>query len=181
VEVAAQSGLDAMTSVETNPNERGLGKPCAGKPPARFDEGESSVAGDCGAALSTLLNQIDEVDTQLEAKLAAMAAAPQPATTAGAPKPRPSASNRGQPANDAGKLIARTLGVDLTTIPGINEVTVETLWAETASDLSAFKSGKHFASWFRLCPDNRGSGGRVLPRTPRRARIASGRPGPASR
>jgi hypothetical protein len=45
-----------MTSVETNPNERGLGKPCAGKPPARFNEGASSVAGDCGAALSTLLN-----------------------------------------------------------------------------------------------------------------------------
>ena len=54
MEVAAQSGLGAMTSVETNPNERGLGKPCAGKPPARFDEGESSVAGDCGAALSLL-------------------------------------------------------------------------------------------------------------------------------
>ena len=56
MEVAAQSGLDAMTSVETNPNERGLGKPCAGKPPARFDEGASSVAAECGAALSTLLN-----------------------------------------------------------------------------------------------------------------------------
>ena len=28
---------------ETNPNERGLGKPCAGKPPARFDEGENSA------------------------------------------------------------------------------------------------------------------------------------------
>jgi hypothetical protein len=55
VELAAQSGLDAMNSVETNPNERGLGKLCAGKPPARFDEGESSDAGDRFAALSTLL------------------------------------------------------------------------------------------------------------------------------
>jgi hypothetical protein len=32
-----------MTDAETNPQERGLGKPCAGKPPARFDEGESSA------------------------------------------------------------------------------------------------------------------------------------------
>ncbi len=55
VKVAAQSGLDAMSSVETNPNERGLGKPCAGKPFARFDEGESSVAGNRFAAFSTLL------------------------------------------------------------------------------------------------------------------------------
>jgi hypothetical protein len=43
-------------SAETNPKEWGLGKPCAGKPPARFDEGESSGAGDCVAALPTLLH-----------------------------------------------------------------------------------------------------------------------------
>ena len=114
------------------------------------------------AGYQFVVKQIADVDTQLEAKLAAMAAAPQPATTASAPKPRPSASNRGQPAYDAGKLIARTLGVDLTTIPGINVITAQTLWAELGSDLSAFKSGKHFASWLSLCPDNRVSGGKVL-------------------
>ncbi len=43
-----------MNSAETNPQERGLGKPCAGKPPARFDEGEGSVPGDRFATLSTL-------------------------------------------------------------------------------------------------------------------------------
>ena len=32
----------------------GFGKPCAGKPPARFDEGEGSVPGDRLVALSTL-------------------------------------------------------------------------------------------------------------------------------
>ena len=47
-----------MTDAEINPKERGLGKPCAGKPPARFDEGESSATGNCYAALSTLL-QLD--------------------------------------------------------------------------------------------------------------------------
>ena len=45
-----------MNSAETNPKERGLGKPCAGKPPARFDEGESRAPGNRFAALSTLLN-----------------------------------------------------------------------------------------------------------------------------
>lgn len=57
--LAADGGLEAMTSAETNPNERGLGKPCAGKPPARFDEGESSAAGNRFAALSTLLSAED--------------------------------------------------------------------------------------------------------------------------
>ena len=58
MELAAQRGLEAMNSAETNPNERGLGKPCAGKPPARFDEGESSVAGNRFAALPTLLSAV---------------------------------------------------------------------------------------------------------------------------
>lgn len=54
MELAAHRGLATMNSAETNPKERGLGKPCAGKPPARFDEGEGSVPGDRLAALSTL-------------------------------------------------------------------------------------------------------------------------------
>ena len=36
---------EPLNSAEINPNERGLGKPCAGKPPARFDEGESCIVG----------------------------------------------------------------------------------------------------------------------------------------
>lgn len=55
MDLAAHSGLETMSSVETNPKERGLGKPCAGKPPARFDEGESIASGNRLAALSTLL------------------------------------------------------------------------------------------------------------------------------
>ena len=62
MELAASSGVDAMNSAETNPNERGLGKPCAGKPPARFDEGESCEADNRFAALSTLLkNQVEDL------------------------------------------------------------------------------------------------------------------------
>jgi hypothetical protein len=45
MEMAAEGGLDAMNSAETKPKEWGLGKPCAGKPLARFDEGEGSERG----------------------------------------------------------------------------------------------------------------------------------------
>ena len=44
-----------MNSAETNPKERGPGKPFAGKSPAGFDEGEGSTTGNRRAALSTLL------------------------------------------------------------------------------------------------------------------------------
>ena len=68
MEMAAQSGMDAMNSAETNPKERGLGKPCAGKPLARFDEGESSATGNRCAALSTLLNQVSTVSPSCRAE-----------------------------------------------------------------------------------------------------------------
>lgn len=118
------------------------------------------------AGYQFVMRQIAEGDAQLAVMLAALSAAPAPVAESGPaqtkPKPRPSASNRGQPTYDARGLIARTLGVDLTTIPGINAITAQTLWAELGSALSAFKSGKHFASWLSLCPDKRVSGGKVL-------------------
>ena len=43
--LAAHGGLEAMKSAETKPNEWELGEPCAGKPPARFDEGASYRGG----------------------------------------------------------------------------------------------------------------------------------------
>jgi len=61
MELAPHRGLETMNSAATHPKERGLGKPCAGKPPARFDEGEGSVPGDRLASLSTLLENSDHV------------------------------------------------------------------------------------------------------------------------
>jgi len=43
-----------MSSAETKPKEPGFGKPCAGKPLARFDEGEGIVGGLPPSLLSLL-------------------------------------------------------------------------------------------------------------------------------
>ncbi len=56
----------------------------------------------------------------------------------------------------------RILGVDLTTIPGISVLHVQTIVAELGSDLSKFRSASAFSSWMGLCPDNDISGGKVL-------------------
>ncbi len=56
----------------------------------------------------------------------------------------------------------RILGVDLTTIPGISVLHVQTIVAELGSDFSKFRSAGAFSSWLGLCPDNDISGGRVL-------------------
>lgn len=52
-------------------------------------------------------------------------------------------------------------GVDLTDIPGINVLTVQTLLAEYGADLSKFPTGNHFASHLGLTPEPRITGGRV--------------------
>lgn len=59
----------------------------------------------------------------------------------------------------------RLYGVDLSTIDGISAGTLSTLIGElgNAQDiLTNFKTGKAFASWLGLCPDNRISGGKIL-------------------
>jgi transposase len=56
----------------------------------------------------------------------------------------------------------RILGVDLTTIPGISVLQVQTILAELGSDVSKFRSAGAFSSWMGLCPDNDISGGKVL-------------------
>jgi transposase len=56
----------------------------------------------------------------------------------------------------------RAFGVDLTQVPGVNSLTAQMLLTEIGPDLSSFPTVAAFASWLRLCPDNRVSGGKVL-------------------
>ena len=53
----------------------------------------------------------------------------------------------------------RILGVDLTTIPGISVLHVQSILAESGGDISKFRSAEAFSSWMGLCPDNDISGG----------------------
>jgi len=54
-------------------------------------------------------------------------------------------------------------GVDLMTIPGVSHSTVLTFMSEIGPEgLKKFSSAKKFASWLRLAPNNKISGGRIL-------------------
>lgn len=56
------------------------------------------------------------------------------------------------------KMVRMYGGVNLTTIAGINDVTMLRLLGETGSDLSRFHTVKHFVSWLGLSPKNKQSG-----------------------
>jgi transposase len=61
--------------------------------------------------------------------------------------------------------LIRMSGVDLTKIDGIDTSTALKVLAETGTDMSRFKSSKHFASWLGLSPGTKISGGKVLSST----------------
>lgn len=53
-------------------------------------------------------------------------------------------------------------GIDLLTIEGVSHSTVLTLMSEVGQGIHKFKTAKQFASWLRLAPNNKNSGGRIL-------------------
>src|SRR3989454_3505214 len=83
--------------------------------------------------------------------------------------------NPGRKANQdlmAGKDLREELyrwtGVDLSAIEGVGVLTAQVDLSEIGTDMSCWRTEKHFSSWLGLCPDNRISGGKVLSRHTRR-------------
>lgn len=68
----------------------------------------------------------------------------------------------GKPPADVEKALLRISGVDLIRIDGIDAKTVLKVLAEIGTDMSHWKSEKHFASWLGLSPGSKISGGKVL-------------------
>jgi len=110
--------------------------------------------------------QLRECDKEIEACLRGFAdksgGAALPAK-AGQQKPR-----RHEPRFGARALLFRMAGVDLTVIEGISETTALVIVSEIGTDLSRFPMEKNFVSWLGLCPQHRGSAGKIFSRRVRR-------------
>jgi len=76
---------------------------------------------------------------------------------------------------DARTLLFRMAGVDLTVIEGISELTALTILSEIGTDMSRFPSAKNFVSWLGLCPNHRGSAGKIFSRRVRKGANRAGR------
>jgi transposase len=117
--------------------------------------------------------QIAQCDLGVEKQLAQIAdctnpsqapepTAPPPDLAGG--KPRKSRKTKPKDALElslAGHL-KRILGVDLTTIPGLNVLAILTLVSEIGTNMTKWRNEKAFASWLGLSPNNKISGQRVL-------------------
>ncbi len=103
--------------------------------------------------------QIVACDAQIEQYLATCT----PVTEELPPTPGKPRQRTGNPFHfDAQAQLYRRTGVDLTRIAGIDSVTALTIVGEIGTDMSRWKTVKHFTSWLGLCPGTKVSGGRVL-------------------
>jgi transposase len=71
---------------------------------------------------------------------------------------------------DLRERLYEVTGVDLTTLPGIDAMTAQTVVSECGVDLSRFATEKHFSSWLGLCPNHEITGGKVRRRRTRKVR-----------
>jgi len=108
------------------------------------------------AYLGTLPTRTIECDSPPAAAKPAVA---KPAAVKGKKAPRPKGN---APALDLQTMLQRIAGVDLTTIDGIDVMTAQTILSEIGTDMSAFKTEDHFASWLGLTPSKDISGGKVI-------------------
>ncbi len=90
----------------------------------------------------------------------------QPTAVAKAKKPKKARGNA--PAMDLAAELKRISGVDLTSIDGIDVMGAQTILSELGTDLTAFATENHFASWLGLTPSKDISGGKVIGRSRRK-------------
>ena len=74
-------------------------------------------------------------------------------------KPRQKVS-KNEPYFPLGEQLHLMAGVDLTEVDGLNSLTVQTILSEIGTDVSAWPTYKHFASWVGICPYQDQSGGK---------------------
>lgn len=69
---------------------------------------------------------------------------------------------RHHPTYDLQAYLKRLCGVDLTAVDGMGPLTAQTLLSEAGTDMTKFRTVKHWCSWLGLAPNNRYSGGKRL-------------------
>src|SRR5687768_123099 len=104
------------------------------------------------------LRQVEEVDRQIALQLGRMKC--DRALPPLKPKPRPK-RRANSPGFDVRAALYYVVGLDLTEIEGISELTALTVISEIGPGVSRFATVKKFCSWLGLCPNWKKTGGRV--------------------
>ena len=111
--------------------------------------------------------QMQACDREIQKHLAALpdrevARETSPVEAGAAPSRKSGSRRKNHPGFDLSAELRRIMGVDVTAVESIDVITGQVLLAEVGTDLSAFPTEDHFASWLELTPRRDISGGRVI-------------------
>jgi transposase len=104
------------------------------------------------------LGQVEKVDGQIALQLGRMKC--DRALPPLKPKPRPK-RRANSPGFDVRAALYYVVGLDLTEIEGVSELTALTVISEVGPGVSRFATVQKFCSWLGLCPNWKKTGGRV--------------------
>jgi len=105
--------------------------------------------------------RVDECDAKIQEVLAMLIAEKAP-PSAPLPKARHRTAQPNAVSFDVRPILYQLAGVDVTQIHGLGPYVALRLIAECGTDLSRWRSAKHFTSWLTLSPGSKISGGKVL-------------------
>jgi transposase len=108
--------------------------------------------------------QMAACDLEMERLYAQITPPPAEAKPPSNPPPAPSKQRpRKNQANfDLKSVLFDLTGVDLTAVPGLDALTVQSVLGEIGTDMSHWPTVKHFCSWLGLAPRHEKSGGKLL-------------------
>lgn len=108
-------------------------------------------------------NMVEECDKEIEKLLIEQIASKNEGVIPDIPKVKRKAQNGKHkiPFNLTANL-REILGVDVTKVFGISEISALTIMSEVGTDMSKWKTEHHFSSWLGLAPNTKISGGKII-------------------
>jgi len=105
---------------------------------------------------------IDECDKEIEKQLIEQLASKNEGLIPDLPKVKRKTVKKNRVDFELTSYLKEIIGVDVTEVVGLSEITVLTIMSEVGTDMSKWKTENHFTSWLGLAPNTKISGGKII-------------------
>lgn len=116
----------------------------------------------CYQLYCTHREMIKDCDKEIEKQLGVQIASRNQGVMPDIPKIKRKASGKSKVSFNLTSYLKEILGIDVTEVVGISELSALTILAEVGNDMSKWKTEHHFTSWLGLTPNTKISGGKVI-------------------
>jgi transposase len=116
----------------------------------------------CYRLYSTHRQMIEECESEIEKQLIQQIASKNEGLIPDLQKVKRKISGKHKATFNLTAYLKEILGVDVTEVFGISEISALSILAEVGSDMSKWKTEHHFTSWLGLAPNTKISGGKVI-------------------